>query len=102
MLSLRPTCENCNRALPPNSTDARICSFECTFCASCVDTILHNVCPNCGGGFQPRPIRPSRAWKGEAYLGKHKASTEVKHRPVDPVQHELFAEKIRKIPPQER
>ncbi len=65
MLELRPTCEHCNKALPPNSLEARICTYECTFCANCVDTILGNVCPNCGGGFVPRPIRPSKNWKGD-------------------------------------
>jgi hypothetical protein len=70
MLELRPTCEQCNRALPPQSTEARICSYECTFCASCVDTVLGNVCPNCGGGFAPRPIRPATNWRGDNYLGK--------------------------------
>jgi putative acetyltransferase len=63
MLELRPTCENCNKALPPNSPEARICSYECTFCASCVEEVLANVCPNCGGGFVPRPIRPARNWR---------------------------------------
>ncbi len=58
MLELRPNCECCNRDLPPDSKLARICSYECTFCADCVDTRLNNVCPNCGGDFQPRPIRP--------------------------------------------
>ena len=53
MLALRPTCEHCDTALPPASSLARICSFECTFCADCVDTLLGNVCPNCGGGFTP-------------------------------------------------
>ena len=70
MLELRPTCENCNKALPPDSLEARICSYECTFCAACVDTVLDNVCPNCGGGFTPRPVRPSKNWKGDNYLGK--------------------------------
>ena len=59
MLQLRPNCEYCDKDLPPNATDARICSFECTFCAHCVETVLFNVCPNCGGGFVPRPIRPA-------------------------------------------
>ena len=58
-LQLRPNCEYCDKDLPPNATDARICSYECTFCADCVDNKLHNVCPNCGGGFAPRPIRPA-------------------------------------------
>ena len=74
MLELRPTCENCNKALPPHDPEARICSYECTFCAPCV-TALFNVCPNCGGGFTPRPIRPSRNWKGDNYLGKDPNST---------------------------
>jgi uncharacterized protein len=102
MLELRPTCENCNKPLPPDSTEARICSFECTFCASCVDDILANVCPNCGGGFTPRPIRPSRNWKGDACVGKHPASTKVKHRPVDPATHARFASAIRDTPPEKR
>ena len=58
-LQLRPNCEYCDKDLPPNAADARICSYECTFCADCVDTKLHNVCPNCGGGFERRPIRPA-------------------------------------------
>jgi hypothetical protein len=63
MLELRPNCELCDRDLPPDLADARICTYECTFCGDCVDNVLHDVCPNCGGGFQPRPIRPSRAWR---------------------------------------
>lgn len=102
MLELRPTCEHCNKALPPESTDARICSYECTFCADCVDTVLANVCPNCGGGFAARPIRPSRNLKGDNFLGKHPASTGVRHRPVDPDAHARFSASIRAIPPQKR
>jgi uncharacterized protein len=96
MLELRPTCENCNRPLPPDSLDARICTYECTFCATCVDGVLENVCPNCGGGFVPRPIRPARL------LAKDPASTEVKHRPVDPEAHARFAAAIAAIPPEQR
>ena len=59
MLQLRPNCECCDRDLPPESEDARICSFECTFCADCVETRFDGVCPNCGGGFVPRPMRPA-------------------------------------------
>jgi hypothetical protein len=59
MLEIRPNCELCNCDLPPDSEQARICSYECTFCASCVDSPLDNVCPNCGGGFVARPIRPA-------------------------------------------
>jgi uncharacterized protein len=101
MLELRPTCENCNRALPPDSLDARICTYECTFCTQCVDH-LGNVCPNCAGGFVPRPIRPVTNWKGDNYLGKDPASTTVRHRPVDLTAHAAFAATIRGIPPEQR
>jgi hypothetical protein len=69
MLKLRPTCENCNKALPPDSLQARICTYECTFCATCVDNILGNVCPNCGGGFAPRPIWPKISAFGSLPIG---------------------------------
>jgi hypothetical protein len=102
MLQLRPTCEHCNKALPPASNEARICSFECTFCADCVDAVLANVCPNCGGGFVPRPVRPARDWKGGNYLGKYPASTSPKHRPVDAVAHAAFAAAIKGLTPEKR
>jgi uncharacterized protein len=102
MLELRPTCENCNKRLPPNSLEARICTYECTFCAACVETILDNVCPNCGGGFVPRPIRPSKNWKDDNYLGKDPASSRIRHRPVDRNAHAQFAAAIRNIPPEKR
>lgn len=59
MLELRPNCECCNRDLPPDALDARICSFECTFCAACAEGKLAGVCPNCGGELVRRPIRPA-------------------------------------------
>jgi len=102
VLELRPTCEHCNTALPPESAEARICSFECTFCATCVDTFLGNVCPNCGGGFVPRPIRPAKHWKGDNWLGRYPASTTVRHRPVDRAAHVAFAAKLAKLPPERR
>jgi len=58
MLLLRPNCECCDRDLPPESADARICSFECTFCAACAAT-LGARCPNCGGELVARPRRPA-------------------------------------------
>jgi hypothetical protein len=69
MLELRPHCECCGKDLAPASADAMICTFECTFCAACVDTRLAGVCPNCGGGFERRPIRPT------TLLEKYPAST---------------------------
>jgi len=79
-----------------------ICTFECTFCRSCVENILHNVCPNCGGGFCPRPIRPKRDWKDGNYLGAFPASTTIKQYPVNPTVHIRFAESIKSIPPERR
>src|SRR5215468_1556841 len=102
MLELRPTCENCNKALPPDSTEAMICSFECTFCRSCAETILGNVCPTCGGGFSPRPIRPQNDWNGGNHLGEYPSSKTKKYRPVDLAAHKRFAENIKSIPPERR
>jgi hypothetical protein len=59
MLELRPGCECCDKDLPPDSSEARICSFECTFCAPCADTVLNGKCPNCGGELLARPRRPA-------------------------------------------
>ncbi|MCB2096516.1 MAG: DUF1272 domain-containing protein [Parvularculaceae bacterium] len=68
MLELRPSCECCDKDLPPDAA-ARICTFECTFCAACADEVLNGVCPNCGGNLVERPIRPT------ALLLKYPAST---------------------------
>jgi len=95
MLELRPTCEHCSKALPPDSLEARICSYEC---ASCSESVLGNVCPNCGGGFVPRPIRPSTNWNDDNFLGADPASTTARHRPVDPAAHAHFSAKITTIP----
>ncbi|MEW9900249.1 DUF1272 domain-containing protein [Chitinivorax sp. PXF-14] len=76
MLQLRPNCECCNKDLPPDSREARICSFECTFCVSCVEGVLAGVCPNCGGELVRRPIRPA------AKLAKYPASTERVYQPA--------------------
>jgi len=92
MLELRPCCEHCAVALAPDSLEARICSFECTFCAECAEGLLSNICPNCGGGFVPRPVRPARNWKNGNYLGDYPPRVEAKVRPVDLEAHaELVA-----------
>ena len=74
MLQLRPNCEACDRDLPPESQQAMICTFECTFCRDCAENVFAGVCPNCGGNLELRPIRPA------ALLGKYPASTERVHR----------------------
>jgi uncharacterized protein len=70
MLQLRPNCECCDCDLSPQSPDALICSFECTFCRTCADQILKGICPNCGGELLPRPRRPTDK------LSRYPASTE--------------------------
>lgn len=75
MLQLRPGCECCDRDLPPDSTEARICTFECTFCADCADGVLRGACPNCGGELVRRPIRPT------GLLAKYPASLERVFKP---------------------
>jgi len=59
MLEIRPNCEHCNKDLPNESTETLICTFECTFCTDCLTNIFNHICPNCGGGFEKRPIRPA-------------------------------------------
>ena len=102
MLELRPICENCNKSLLPNSTEAMICTYECTFCKQCVDEVLDNVCPNCGGGFCCRPIRPMHNLKNNNYLGADPATTEITYKPVDKKIHQLFIQKIKSIDPHQR
>ncbi len=101
-LELRPNCEYCDRDLPPAATDARICTYECTFCADCVDTKLHDVCPNCGGGFVPRPIRPATEWRPSLSVSQRPPSS--RHRTLnfdlDSV-HDLSA-RLRDIAPKDR
>lgn len=63
MLEIRLNCENCDKSLPNNSNEAMICTYECTYCKDCVNNILKNVCPNCGGGFEKRPTRTKEQLK---------------------------------------
>lgn len=102
MLELRPNCEHCNKDLPPASAEARICSYECTFCACCADGFLQNVCPNCGGGFAPRPVRPAQNWRGNNYLGADPAAVTRKYRPVDPAVHAQLLDALSEVPPAQR
>ncbi|GAB4527435.1 MAG: DUF1272 domain-containing protein [Amphiplicatus sp.] len=102
MLALRPNCEYCDRNLPPDAPEARICSYECTFCADCVETVLFNVCPNCGGGFVPRPIRPSTERRSGVSLAKQPASAERVRLKYERSQIAAFVETVRDIPPHNR
>ncbi len=76
MLQMRPGCERCDRDLPPDSDQARICSFECTYCAPCADGVLGGRCPNCAGELVRRPIRPA------ARLAQHPGSTTRVYTPA--------------------
>lgn len=96
MLEIRLNCENCDRPLPPNSKEALVCTFECTWCTTCNDELLHNVCPNCGGGLEKRPVRP----KGK--LEKYPASTKKVLNPVDLEVFIPIRNKLKDIPSEDR
>jgi uncharacterized protein len=101
-LELRPNCECCDKDLPPDATDARICTFECTFCAECVEAILRNVCPNCGGGFAPRPIRPKTEWRAGLSVEKRPPSTRRVRLSYSLTEIAAFAQRIKDIAPEDR
>jgi len=102
MLELRPNCEFCDKDLPPGAADARICSYECTFCAGCVEDELHNVCPNCGGGFEPRPIRPAKAWREGTGLAHDPPGANRRQLSYSREEVAALSEALRKVPPAER
>jgi uncharacterized protein len=101
-LELRPNCEYCDKDLPPDSADARICSYECTFCADCVERRLSNVCPNCGGGLVPRPIRPAREWRPGLSLAKRPASTKRARLSYSREQIAQFVREVMAVPHERR
>ena len=96
MLELRQNCENCNKKLPPDSTEAMICNYECTFCLKCVTEVLHNVCPNCSGGFEKRPIRP------KSELKQNPATEKVVLKPVDMEKFKIRLDANIDVAPSER
>ena len=104
MLELRPNCELCDTELPPDALNAQICSYECTYCADCVEGVLHNVCPTCGGGFVPRPIRPKTSFRAELKLGLEyrPAGTKRVHSKFTREDIAAHVARIKGIPPNER
>ena len=102
MLELRPNCECCGVDLPPQSTEARICTYECTFCAECVENVLFNVCPNCGGGFSPRPIRPATEWRPGLSVSKRPPSTRRVRLSFGLPDIAAHSARIKDIPPEDR
>ncbi|NND82825.1 MAG: DUF1272 domain-containing protein [Gammaproteobacteria bacterium] len=102
MLQLKPNCELCDVDLPADSAAAWICSYECTFCEQCVEHRLHNVCPNCGGGFVPRPIRPATEHRAGVSLTQHPASIERVNTPFSSQELAEFCLARKDIPPANR
>ena len=96
MLEIRPICENCGKSLPNDTTEALICTFECTFCRDCVEKILFNVCPNCGGGLEKRPTRPKNL------LTKYPPKTEELLKRVEAEKFKSVLEKYQNIEPHQR
>ena len=102
MLQLRPNCEWCDKDLPADAPDAMICTYECTFCEACVEVELKNVCPNCGGGFERRPIRPVNEWREGLSLAQRPASTMRVHLNYPHQDIRAHIEKIKHLPPEKR
>ena len=96
MLEIRPNCEHCNKDLPNTSTEAMICSFECTYCKECAMEIFENVCPSCGGNFVPRPIRPVKM------VQKYPVSQTRIYEPKDLKKVKTLVEKFKNISPEKR
>ncbi|MDP8996545.1 MAG: DUF1272 domain-containing protein [Pseudomonadota bacterium] len=103
-LELRPNCELCDKDLSPQSSEARICSYECTYCADCAENVLHNVCPTCGGNFVPRPIRPMKSWRPEENLGlgNHPASVMRVLAPFSREDIAAFVTSLKDVAPERR
>ena len=101
-LQLHPNCEFCDKDLPPDSAEARICSYECTFCSHCVTHELNNVCPNCGGGFVQRPIRPAGEWRPAVSLAKNPASEVRVHLRYAKDEIATLRARLEDVPPAER
>ena len=96
MLQIRLNCEHCNKALPNTSSEAMICSFECTYCKTCAVEIFKNVCPSCSGNFVERPIRPLKM------IEKYPASTKEIYKPKNLEDAKINSNKYKNINPTER
>jgi hypothetical protein len=101
MLQLRPVCENCGKNLPNEASDAMICTFECTYCAECAINLFNNVCPNCGGGFEKRPTRPTECVTHQC-IANFPAETNLKLRPVNLLNFEWLKKHYENVDPRNR
>jgi len=102
MLEIRPNCELCDCDLPVDSAAARICSYECTFCTDCVDTVLENVCPNCGGGFVARPVRPATERRKGVSRKYQPPADERRHSPYSRDEVRDFVNHAKDVPAERR
>ena len=104
MLELRPNCQICDIDLPAQSAEARICSYERTYCAACADDLLKGVCPNCGSNLGPRPIRPIKAHRDGLNLGltNHPASTKRSQTRWQREEIMAFVQRMNDISPDQR
>jgi hypothetical protein len=102
MLEIRPNCECCDIDLAPDSLEAMICTYECTFCKKCVADILENVCPNCGGGFSARPIRPKISRRNGLSIEHQPASSNRVHTKYSIKELKAFSAKAKHIKPEYR
>ncbi|MBL4604469.1 MAG: DUF1272 domain-containing protein [Flavobacteriaceae bacterium] len=96
MLEIRPNCEHCGKDLPNTSTEAMICSFECTYCKDCAITIFKNVCPTCAGNFVERPFRPLKM------VEKYPASIKKVFAPKNLEKAKHLSEKFKNTQPNKR
>ena len=103
-LELRPNCELCGKDLPPRSSDARICTYECTYCSDCAERVLRNVCINCGGNLERRPIRPLRNWREGENTGLRNHPPSEKHVTTPYSRDEIARHmaRLEKILPEDR
>ncbi|MGJ8679153.1 DUF1272 domain-containing protein [Paraglaciecola sp.] len=102
MLQIRPNCEICDADLAADSTDALICSYECTYCKNCVEKLLGNSCPNCGGDLCQRPIRPLKEYRAGVSLLLQPASKQRVHSKYNPAEIVAFCASLQHIPPYKR
>ena len=96
MLEIRLSCEHCEKSLPNDSSEAMICTYECTYCKDCVDHLLMNVCPNCGGGFEKRPTRPINQ------LSKHPPRQDKVFKPINTEEFTKILIKYQNVDPRKR
>lgn len=102
MMELRPNCEICDTDLPPESDKARICTYECTYCADCAETLLQSVCANCGGNLVPRPIRPRQCYRPGTGLEHHPAGTRRRSNKYSVAEREDLTTRLRDVDPAKR